>query len=100
VPASRIATLSSGEFVGVVSDNPDERIYLKAFDSEIITDIEKIKRQDEAYADIPPGDKTQEEIQKNYLQIKQDVIDIIESEMIRIQNDPELAHLIIIKDQG
>jgi hypothetical protein len=100
VPASRIATLSSGEFVGVVSDNPDERINLKAFHSEIITDIEEIKRQDEAYVDIPPGNKTQEEIQKNYLQIKQDVIEIIESEMIRIQNDPDLAHLIIIREQG
>lgn len=31
IPSSKISTLSSGEFVGIVSDNPDQRIELKAF---------------------------------------------------------------------
>jgi hypothetical protein len=34
IPASRIATLSSGEFVGVVADNPEQKIKLKMFHSE------------------------------------------------------------------
>lgn len=31
IPASKIATLSSGEFVGFVADNPEEKIKLKIF---------------------------------------------------------------------
>src|ERR1700749_4380366 len=31
IPASKIATLSSGEFVGLVADNPDNKISLKVF---------------------------------------------------------------------
>jgi hypothetical protein len=36
VPASKIASLSSGEFVGMVADDPDQKIDLKAFHSEIL----------------------------------------------------------------
>lgn len=35
IPASKIATLSYGEFVGVVADNPQQKIKLKMFHSEI-----------------------------------------------------------------
>ena len=35
-----------------------------------------------------------EQIQLNYDRIKQDIRDIVSSEMERIENDPELAHLI------
>jgi len=35
IPASKIATLSFGEFVGVVADNPEQKIKLKMFHSEI-----------------------------------------------------------------
>lgn len=98
VPPSKIATLSAGEFVGVVSDNPDQRIDLKVFHSEIINDIEGIQREEAAYEEIPPGNVTPEEIQRNYLQIKKDVTNIIESEMNRIQRDPTLQHLLIVKE--
>lgn len=36
IPASKIAGLSSGEFVGMVADNPDNKIDLKVFHSEIM----------------------------------------------------------------
>jgi hypothetical protein len=36
-------------------------------------------------------------VQRNYLQIKQDVQDIIHSEMERLLNDPGLAHLVVRK---
>jgi hypothetical protein len=35
-----------------------------------------------------------EQIQLNYDRIKQDIRDIVSSEMERIENDPELVHLI------
>jgi hypothetical protein len=36
-------------------------------------------------------------VQKNYLQIKQDVQDIINFEMERVLNDPGMEHLVIRK---
>ncbi|HEY9342309.1 MAG TPA: hypothetical protein VIQ23_12060 [Hanamia sp.] len=42
IPASKIAALSSGEFVGLVADNPDKKIKLKMFHAEIINDVDKL----------------------------------------------------------
>ena len=39
-------------------------------------------------------------VQRNYLQIKQDVQDIIQSEMERVLNDPALRHLVITKTKN
>jgi len=39
---SKIATLSSGEFVGVVADNPEEKTKLKMFHCEIQNDHKDI----------------------------------------------------------
>ncbi|MCF2503772.1 TraG/TraD/VirD4 family protein [Dyadobacter sp. CY107] len=35
IPPSKISSLSSGEFVGMVADNPGQKIDLKAFQSDI-----------------------------------------------------------------
>mgnify|MGYP001198464677 CR=1 FL=1 len=103
IPASKIANLSQGMFVGAVSDNFDERIEQKIFHAEIVVDNEKVKRETVRYEEIPEvidfldddgNDLMKEQIQRNYDRIKQDVRDIISSEMERIENDPELAHLI------
>ena len=45
IPASKIAALSSGEFVGLVADNPDEKIKLKMFNAEIINDADKFNNE-------------------------------------------------------
>ncbi|MEO7046053.1 MAG: hypothetical protein ABI091_12155 [Ferruginibacter sp.] len=45
IPASKIAALSSGEFVGLVADNPDEKIKLKMFYAEIINDADKLNEE-------------------------------------------------------
>lgn len=34
------------------------------------------------------------EVETNYRQIKQDIVQIIESEIERIKNDPDLQHLV------
>ena len=103
IPASKIANLSQGMFVGAVSDNFDERIEQKIFHCEIVVDNEKVKRETALYEEIPEiidfsdadgNDHMKEQIQLNYDRIKQDVRDIVSSEMERIENDPELAHLI------
>jgi len=99
IPASTISSLSSGEFVGSVADNPEQKIELKNFHSEIINDHAALKAEADAYIPIPkPREVTAKEIEENYLSIKDDVMMIIESEMERIYETPELTHLLIVRE--
>lgn len=98
VPPSRIAALSSGEFVGMVADNPDCKIELKAFHGEIVNDHAALRKEINGYVALPEVRKiTPAIVERNYLQIKQDIRDIIELEMERLLSDPSLSHLIIKK---
>ncbi|MFC0261395.1 conjugal transfer protein MobC [Fontibacter flavus] len=99
IPPSKIAGLSSGEFVGMVADNPDQKIPHKTFHNEIINDNEALKMEEQAYKPIPPVvDITASEIDSNYRMVKNQVKHLIEIEIERIYNTPELAHLIIEKE--
>nr|WP_207895771.1 conjugal transfer protein MobC [Sphingobacterium alimentarium] len=102
IPASKISTLTQGMFVGSVSDNFDERIEQKIFHAEIVVDNEKVASETKAYQKIPQilsfvdeqgEDKMKQQIESNYRQIKQDIVQIIETELERIKNDPNLQHL-------
>ncbi len=98
VPASKISSLSSGEFVGIVADNPDCKIELKTFHSEIINDHDVLKKEQDNYQYIKPIRKIDNAmVQRNYLQIKQDIQDILHSEMERLLSDPSLIHLVLKK---
>lgn len=98
IPASTIASLSSGEFVGMVADNPDQVINLKSFHCKIQNDHESLQKEAEEYQSIPQIRNVDNAIiQWNYQQIKQDVEDIIESELERVLNTPELAGNVIKK---
>ena len=103
IPASKISNLTQGMFVGAVADNFDERIEQKIFHCEIVVDNEKVKRETARYVKLPQiidftdkdgNDRMQEEIQANYDCIRQEVRQIVEDEITRIKNDPELCHLI------
>ncbi|MCL6218939.1 conjugal transfer protein MobC [Zunongwangia pacifica] len=98
IPPSKISGLSSGEFVGMVADNPDCKIDLKAFHCEIINDHDSLKREEENYHDIEVIRKLDSGmVQRNYFQIKRDIQDIIQSEMERLLNDPGLRHIVVRK---
>lgn len=108
IPASKIANLSQGTFVGSVADNFGEEIDQKIFHARIIVDSEKVAAETKAYKKIPVinefkdengNDIMQQQIDRNYSQIKADVVQIIEDEMFRIKNDPDLKHL-IPQDEG
>lgn len=103
IPASKISTLTQGMFVGAVSDNFDERIEQKIFHAEIVVDNDKVAAETKAYKKIPQilsftdengADNMKQEIEANYKQVKQDVMTVVESEMERIKNDPDLQHLV------
>ena len=100
VPPSKISGLSSGEFVGMVADDPDCKIELKTFHSEIVNDHKALKKEQDDYVDIPVIRKVDNSmVQRNYLQIKKDITDIIYSEKERLLNDFELSHLVIKKNK-
>ncbi len=81
VPAAKIASLSSGEFVGIVSDNPEEKINQKIFHAEIQNDHQAIKTQEERFHPIPVIELvTSEDVQENYIRIKQDIRKIKQAE--------------------
>lgn len=99
VPPSTISGLSSGEFVGAVADNPGQKIELKTFHCEIINDHQALKDEEKAYQAIPKvRNITSAEVEDNYHRIKNEISGIIENEMERIYETPELAHLLIAHD--
>jgi len=82
IPASKIAALSSGEFVGLVADNPDEKIKLKMFHSEIINDSDKLNEEMRRYRDIPVvSNVSQQQVLDNYYQVKMEVKRLIGEEV-------------------
>jgi len=96
IPASKISALSSGEFVGMVADNPEEKIKLKMFHAEIQQNHEAIGHEIAAYKEIPTiGNVTAEDIQTNYQRIKKDVERLIDSELKKLDeakaSSPEQA---------
>lgn len=98
VPPSVISGLSSGEFVGIVSDNPDTLIELKAFHCKVVNDHKALEKEAAAYQQIPAFKHVDDAVvQRNYEQIKQDVQDIVESEMEVILNDPSKGNQLIRK---
>lgn len=82
----------------MVADDPDDKIDLKAFHCEILNDHAALQKEQENYKDIEVIRKLDNGmVQRNYLQIKQDMQDIIQSEMERMLNDPGLSHLVVRK---
>ncbi|WP_413671087.1 conjugal transfer protein MobC [Mucilaginibacter sp. Mucisp86] len=81
VPAAKISALSSGQFVGMVADDPQNKIELKVFHNEIINDHEAIKNEEQDYEELPLiKEVTEEMVRKNFLQIKLDVENILKAE--------------------
>jgi hypothetical protein len=82
VPASKIATLSSGEFVGLVADNPDCKIELKTFHNSVLNDHENIRAEENSYEELPVlRNVTNDMVLSNYLNIKHDIASIIKREV-------------------
>lgn len=103
IPPSKISGLTQGMFVGSVSDNFDERIEQKIFHAEIVVDNAKVSAETKNYKSIPiitdftdesGNDRMKEQIQDNYNRIKAEIKQLVKDELKRIQDDPELAHLL------
>jgi DNA-binding transcriptional regulator YbjK len=103
IPASKIANLTQGMFVGAIADNFDERIEQKIFHAEIVVDNERVKRETAKYQQIPVitnfvdengVDRMKDMIKENYDRIKEETRQIVDNELERIKNDPILCKLL------
>ncbi len=94
IPASKIASLSSGEFVGMVADNPDQRIELKLFHNHIQNDHEAIALEEAAYKPLPLINYVSpEDVEENYKLIKRQIAGLIKLEMEKVaQRNPEAVN--------
>ena len=80
IPAAKISGLSSGEFVGMVADDPDNKIDLKTFHNSIQNDHEAIRQEEAAYQPIPMvRNVEQAEVLMTYHQIKDDIKLLVDS---------------------
>lgn len=85
IPASKISALSPGEFVGMVADDPQEKIKLKMFHSQIIHDTEQTNFEMKIFKPLPTvSSVNQQQVMDNFFHVKYDVRKLIEEEVNRL----------------
>jgi YWFCY protein/Type IV secretory system Conjugative DNA transfer len=86
IPQSKISSLSSGEFVGMVADDPKQKIKLKAFHCEIVNNNSKaLLYEEKSFKNLSSKNNVDaSSISDNYLKIKTDIADLIETEIERL----------------
>jgi len=86
-----IATLSSGEFVGILADDPDEEMELKAFHARIVKERVRLPQLElPVIRAIGP-----DEVEANFRRVKREVAELVDGEMERIMGDPTLRGVIV-----
>jgi hypothetical protein len=95
VPPSRIANLSSGEFAGIIADDPATPIDQKGFLSKILRAKNLDGQCNRSLPVIQNIDAKQ--VEQNAVKIRKDIEVLINEELHRMMDTPELEHLIINK---
>jgi hypothetical protein len=102
IPMGKISNLRQGVFVGDVVEDFGIEMTQNIFHAKIMVDHAKVKMEEKQYVDLPEitsfgqdgKNKKEEIIAANFRQIKADVAQIVKKELNRIQNDPNLQHLL------
>jgi uncharacterized membrane protein YgdD (TMEM256/DUF423 family) len=90
IPASKIASLSSGEFVGLVADDPNEKVKLKMFHSEFMNEHKSIKLEAYPYQTVPSVSSIlSQQVADNFYQIKVDIKNLVEAETKKLKIEKE-----------
>lgn len=92
ISPATLANLSSGEFVGVVADDPKVKLELKGFHS---TFVKRPDRQPEKEPLPVVAQVDARTIEENYKRLSNEVEDLVKQEMKRILGDPELRKFIV-----
>lgn len=91
IPPATIGMLSSGEFVGILADDPDQEIKLKAFHAKIVKVPVKVVARE-----LPVVRKLgEDEVEENFRRVKREVAELVNEEMERIMGDPGLKGRIV-----
>jgi len=91
IPQSKIAGLSSGEFVGMVADDPNNKIKHKTFHCEILNNHVQLMKETDTFVNLPNVNSVSAVmVIDNFKHIKKEVVEIIEIEIERILNPPGL----------
>jgi type IV secretory pathway TraG/TraD family ATPase VirD4 len=91
ITPATIATLSSGEFVGILADDPGRVMELKAFHAKVV-------KED---AGVLPGELPvvrevgATEIEENFQRVKKEVAELVKVEMKRIMGNPGLKGRVV-----
>ncbi|HEX3934725.1 MAG TPA: YWFCY domain-containing protein [Puia sp.] len=92
VAPSSLANLSSGEFIGMIADDPGKKIKLKGFHASFT-------KKTRPKTDQPPlplvHEVTDAILDTNYALVGQQVADLVKLEMKRILGDPELRRFVV-----
>lgn len=92
IPVSRIASLSSGEFVGMVADTPAQPIPVKTFCCRLANGVASTA----ALAELPViRVVTHEALLANFELIRAQVGELVLSELDRIGDMPEMGHVVL-----
>jgi hypothetical protein len=87
VPASKIVGLSSGEFVGMVADDPDQKIKLKVFNCGVFQNHASLNKGSKAWQAAPVvRPLSEDQVLENFFLIKKDIKDVIETELETLIN--------------
>lgn len=97
IPASTIGSLSSGEFCGIVADNPDQKIKLKKFHG-LILPVQRVESID-LKAIASKSSISGEMKTKRYLELKKEAKQIVLMQLTKMLNTPSLAALIVTKNK-
>jgi hypothetical protein len=92
VAPSSLANLSSGEFIGMIADDPDKKIKLKGFHSSF---TKKTRPKTDQLSLPVVHEVTDMILDANYALIGQQIADLVKFEMKRILRDPELRHFVV-----
>jgi hypothetical protein len=88
IPQSTISSLSAGEVVGVVADNPDQRIEQKMFHGQVRHDFNAFEKEGIWVKSLTTEQKNEESIKKAFERIKLEVKAIVGEEMEKIESTP------------
>jgi hypothetical protein len=103
IPTGKISNLRQGTFVGNVVEDFGIEMTQNIFHAKIMVDNETVKKEEQQYIEIPQltlfadqygEDRMEDIVNENFRQIKQDVREIVTSELQRIAADPNLKYLL------
>jgi YWFCY protein/TraM recognition site of TraD and TraG len=91
VTQATIATLSSGEFLGVVADDPGQEMKLKAFHAKILREEPELE-----LGELPvvhAVDATM--VKEQFLKVRQDIVQLVRRELAKIAGDARYVGMIV-----